>query len=125
MAAIDEYFEALKRLKKNTPVRLPKGTTISKDTVAMEAGRKRSSIKRSRPVFDRLIAEIDLAVSNQDGSLHKRKDRFEKIKAEKQRYQLMYHQSLNRELMLVKRLTALERQLDSSKPITSNSNMLG
>jgi len=114
MAVIDEYFEALDRLKKNTPVRLPKGTTISKDTVAMEAGRKRSSIKRSRSAFDVLIAEIELAVANQNNSLHKDRDRSDKVKAEKKHYQVLYHQALNRELMLVKRLAALERQLDSS-----------
>ena len=45
MGAVDNYLSALERLKNNTPVVLPKGTRISKDTVALEAGRKRSSIK--------------------------------------------------------------------------------
>ncbi len=114
MAAIDEYFSALDRLKKNTPVRLPKGTAISKDTVAMEAGRKRSSIKRSRSVFEPLIAEIELAVATQNSSQHKARDSIDKVKAEKKHYQLLYHQALNRELMLVKRLADLESRLESS-----------
>lgn len=114
MAAIDEYFEALNRLKENSPVRLPKGTTISKDTVAMEAGRKRSSIKRSRSVFKSLIVEIELAVAHQDSSLHKDRDKSEKYKAERNHFRFLYHQALNRELMLVKRLAALEMPLKSS-----------
>ena len=115
MAAIDEYFEALDRLKKNTPIRLPKGTTISKDTVAMEAGRKRSSIKRSRTVFVPLIAEIESVIANQHSSKHQVRNSIVKVKADRDRYQLLYHQALNRELMLAKRLFALEKQLDSGK----------
>jgi hypothetical protein len=65
MGAVDNYMSALERLKNNTPVVLPKGTRISKDTVALEAGRKRSSIKKSRPQFANLIEEIELAASIQ------------------------------------------------------------
>lgn len=56
MVAIDKYWQALKRLKRNTPVQLPKGTAINKDTVALEAGRKRSSIKESKSNFSELIS---------------------------------------------------------------------
>ncbi len=48
MSALNEYYAALERLKANKPMVLPKGSTINNDTVAMEAGRKRGSIKKSR-----------------------------------------------------------------------------
>ncbi|WP_331346297.1 hypothetical protein [Cellvibrio sp. UBA7661] len=57
---VKEYFAALERLKQNTPINVPKSSPINKDQVALEAGRKRGSI-RSRPGFERLIAEIDAA----------------------------------------------------------------
>ncbi len=48
MSALDEYYAALERLKANRPTTLPKGSAINNDTVALEAGRKRGSIKKSR-----------------------------------------------------------------------------
>lgn len=57
---VKEYFAALERLKKNAPLNVPKGSSINKDQVALEAGRKRGTI-RNRPGFERLIAEIDSA----------------------------------------------------------------
>ena len=48
MSALNEYYAALERLKANKPIILPKGSAINNDTVAMEAGRKRGSIKKSR-----------------------------------------------------------------------------
>ena len=48
MSALNEYYDALERLKVNKPIVLPKGSAINNDTVALEAGRKRGSIKKSR-----------------------------------------------------------------------------
>lgn len=48
MSALNEYYAALERLKANKPTVLPKGSAINNDTVAMEAGRKRGSIKKGR-----------------------------------------------------------------------------
>ena len=59
MSALNEYYAALERLKANKPEVLPKGSAINNDTVAMEAGRKRGSIKKSRHAA--LVAEIELA----------------------------------------------------------------
>jgi hypothetical protein len=42
------YSAALERLKANKPMVIPKGSAINNDTVALEARRKRSSIKKSR-----------------------------------------------------------------------------
>ena len=109
MGAVDNYLSALERLKNNTPVVLPKGTRISKDTVALEAGRKRSSIKKSRPQFASLIEEIELAASIQSKPEDDSKGYLDKLKSEKDHYKNLYHQSLNRELMLIKRLSDLEK----------------
>ena len=109
MGAVDNYLSALERLKNNTPVVLPKGTRISKDTVALEAGRKRSSIKKSRPQFANLIEEIELAASIQSKPEEDSKANLDKLKSEKEHYKNLYHQSLNRELMLIKRLSDLEK----------------
>ena len=59
MNAIDEYYAALERLKANKPTVLPKGSAINNDTVALEAGRKRGSIKKSRHAA--LVEAIELA----------------------------------------------------------------
>ena len=48
MSVLNEYYAALERLKANKPMVLPKGSAINNDTVALEAGRKRGSIKKSR-----------------------------------------------------------------------------
>ena len=48
MSALNDYYAALERLKANKPIILPKGSAINNDTVALEAGRKRGSIKKSR-----------------------------------------------------------------------------
>ncbi|KAF1017883.1 MAG: hypothetical protein GAK29_04393 [Acinetobacter bereziniae] len=48
MSALNDYYAALERLKANKPIILPKGSAINNDTVAMEAGRKRGAIKKSR-----------------------------------------------------------------------------
>ena len=59
MSAQNEYDAALERLKANKPTILPKGSAINNDTVALEAGRKRGSIKKSRHAA--LVQAIELA----------------------------------------------------------------
>ena len=58
MSASNDYYAALERLKANKPIILPKGSAINNDTVALEAGRKRGSIKKSRHVA--LVEAIEL-----------------------------------------------------------------
>ena len=59
MSALNEYYAALERLKANKPTSLAKGSAINNDTVALEAGRKRGSIKKSRHAV--LVEAIELA----------------------------------------------------------------
>ncbi|WP_406833873.1 hypothetical protein [Pseudomonas asiatica] len=63
MSAMDEYRAALQRLVSNNTINLPKNSSINKDTVALEAGRKRGSIKKSRKEHAQLILEITAAAS--------------------------------------------------------------
>lgn len=59
MSALNEYYAALERLKANKPTVLPKGSAINNDTIALEAGRKRGAIKKSRHAA--LVQAIELA----------------------------------------------------------------
>ena len=59
MGALNDYYAALERLKANKPTLLAKGSAINNDTVALEAGRKRGSIKKSR--YAVLVEAIELA----------------------------------------------------------------
>jgi hypothetical protein len=61
-----EYSEALNRLKAGRPINVPKGTKISNDAVALEAGRGKGSIKKSRPVFAPLIQAINMAARERE-----------------------------------------------------------
>lgn len=51
-SALADYYAALERLKKRK-------AKINNDMVAIEAGRKKGSIKKSRPQFAKLIRDID------------------------------------------------------------------
>lgn len=59
MKSLGKYYEALDRLIKNSPNVVAKGTKISYDSVSLEAGQSKGSIKKSRPVFSELIKTID------------------------------------------------------------------
>lgn len=63
VSAGDLYRAAFERLKNNEPQRLPKGTQISQNNVAKEAGSDPSALKKSR--FPTLIAEIQKYVDGQ------------------------------------------------------------
>ena len=58
---LGEYFEALERLKLGKPLHVPVDTKISNDSVALEAGRSKGSIKKSRSIFADLIVAIEVA----------------------------------------------------------------
>lgn len=111
MNGMQNYWDALERLKKNKPIKVAPGARINNDTVALEAGRKRGSIKKSRSVFNRLINAIDEAASQTVQSQTGLKEKLAKEKLQKANYQELYIQSLNRELMLLDRLAELEKLL--------------
>ena len=58
---LGEYFEALERLKLGKPLHVPVDTKISNDSVALEAGRSKGAIRKSRSIFADLIVAIEVA----------------------------------------------------------------
>ena len=118
MSSLKDYYDALDRLKVNKPVRMPKNSKINNDTVAIEAGRGRGSIKSGRPKFTVLIDMINLAIEEQPLSKESQLDeRILKLKGEKKSLRKKYEETLNRELMLILRLQNLEAMIRSDNVV--------
>lgn len=100
---LKDYFEALERLKKGKPVNVSKGTRISNDSVSLEAGRKKGTIKKSRPIFRDLVDAIGAASVSAKPSDEIGK-RLEDAKMEAARYRMLWEEALAREVSLVKQL---------------------
>ena len=83
-----DYFEALARLEAGRPINVPRGLRITNDSVAVEAGRAKGSIKKSRPTFSALIHAISAAAAVQANSSPEKQQqvRLEKIKGTVQRH---------------------------------------
>lgn len=101
---LKDYFDALERLKNGRPDNVRKGTKINNDNVSLEAGRKKGSIKRSRPIFAPLIAAIDLAAKENGDPIDEAKEQLIKAKAEAASYRKRWEESLCREVSLFKQL---------------------
>jgi hypothetical protein len=101
---LKDYFEALERLKRGKPVNVPKGTKISNDSVSLEAGRKKGTIKKSRPIFSDLIGAIDAAAKAEAKPRDEVRERLDEAKAEAARYRALWEEALAREVSLVKQL---------------------
>jgi hypothetical protein len=101
---LNDYREALGRLKAGRTVNVPKGTKITNDSVSLEAGRKKGTIKRSRPIFKELIDQIDAAAAEKarPEDIHKKKSG--ELRAEIKRYRALWEEALAREVSLVKQL---------------------
>lgn len=72
--ALINLNEALTRLISNTPIRVPKGSKINNDTVALEAGLKRGAVKRSRPELAELLDNIKAAEAKRLGKEYSKKN---------------------------------------------------
>lgn len=118
MTISNDYWSALDRLKNNNPFILPKGSKINKDNVALEAGRKRGSIKKSRDSVSELIEAIKQAAQEQTNKKPNLRAKLSNERSQKAHYRELYHESLNRELMLVERLAQLEKQLKHCDNVT-------
>ena len=95
-----KFRNAFERLKKNKPELLPKGTSLSQNNVAKEAGVDPSALRRSR--YPELVHEIQKWLE-----AHK------EVKTERSQRQVMLGQrSNNRDLR--KRIEALTAQRDNA-----------
>lgn len=101
---LKDYFEALERLKNGKPVNVPKGTKITNDSVSLEAGRKKGTIKKSRPVFRELINAISAAAATDINQTDEMRMRLDQAKAEAAKYRALWEEALAREVSLVKEL---------------------
>ncbi len=109
--ALDDYFEALERLKAGRPLHVPKGTKITNDAVSQEAGRGKGSIKRSRDVFGDLILAIDEAAAEQAAGQNKQKAQLDKAKSSAEQCRADLEAALARELSLLDEVYRLRKQL--------------
>ncbi len=111
---LQDYRDALVRLRRGKSENVPKGTKITNDSVSLEAGRKKGTIKRSRPIFKDLIDEINAAAAEQSKPEDAQKARIDELKAEVAKYRTLWEEALTREVSLVKQLWD-ERQEWSKK----------
>ena len=101
---LKDYFEALERLKRGKPVNVPKGTKITNDSVSLEAGRKKGTIKKARPIFSDLIEAINEAAKVETKPGDEMRSRLDEAKAQAARYRGLWEEALAREVSLVKQL---------------------
>lgn len=86
MSKAEEMFrEAFDRLKTNTPINTPKGTKISQNNVAKEAGKHPTALKKDR--FPLLVLEIQDYLKQQeiDSDTLKKKKQLRKQRTLEQR----------------------------------------
>jgi hypothetical protein len=119
---LEEYFAALERLKTGNPKIVRKGTRITNDSVSMEAGRGKGSIKKSRDTFADLISSITLAAAEQSSPKIKQKERLARTRSMVAQYQCGLEAALAREVSLLKELYDVKKELarltgDSVVPI--------
>lgn len=108
---LDEYFAALGRLQAGRPQRVPRGTRITNDAVALEAGRGKGSIKKSRTVFSDLIAAIDAAAAEQSKPKTDEKAKLAKTKGQMAQLRKSLEDALGREVALLRELYETKKKL--------------
>ena len=130
-SAADQYRDAFERLKLNRPQLLPKGTPVTQNNVAKEAGSDPSALKKSR--FPSLIAEIktyvELHAEERPPSLNKvnllarqksraLRDRIEQVARQRDQLASLLSEADAKILELYDRIAELERQLPASNIIS-------
>ena len=108
---LEEYFLALERLKKGQPKNVQKGSKITNDSVALEAGRGKGSIKKSRAIFANLIQAIDEAATAHAKPSNELKDRLTKAKGVAELCRRDLEASLAREMSLLYELYETRKKL--------------
>ena len=105
MSAVNEYYAALERLKANKSTVLPKGSAINNDTVALEAGRKRGSIKKSRHAA--LVQAIELAAQQAGQNVLSPTQQIEQAKSKTKAVKSDYEQLQEDYEILLEKCTSL------------------
>ncbi|WP_341524120.1 hypothetical protein AABC73_14340 [Pseudomonas sp. G.S.17] len=130
-SAADQYRDAFERLKLNRPQLLPKGTPVTQNNVAKEAGSDPSALKKSR--FPSLIAEIQTYVEQhaeeRPPSLSKvnllarqksraLRDRMEQVARQRDQLASLLSEADAKIIEMYDRIAELERQLPASNIIS-------
>ena len=110
-SSLDEYYEALSRLKSGKPINVPKSTRITNDAVSLEAGRGKGSIKKSRSIFQDLIIAIKEAADEQIRPQNQQKLQLERTKEKAERYRRELEAALAREVSLLHELYETKKKL--------------
>jgi hypothetical protein len=111
--ALHEYFAALRRLQEGKPLRVPKGCKITNDSVSLEAGRSKGSIKKSRALYADLIRAIEEAARSEKDLSHDPGKKLLKSMDAAKSYRLAYEAALGREVSLLAELLELKKKLAS------------
>jgi len=99
---VSKYYEALERLK-------ARGAPINNDTVALEAGSGRGSIKKSRAGYAELIAAIDQAAMEQ-AQAKAASDPVPGLRSDIQGLQARLDEALEREVNLLHEVLTLREE---------------
>jgi len=108
---LQDYLDALGRLKTGDTRIVPKNSPITNDMVSLEAGRKKGSIKKSRVAFSALIAQIESAAAERRKRETKQQAQLDKKKGEAAYYRMAYEAALERELSLLYLVYELKKDL--------------
>lgn len=120
---LKDYFDALERLKRGKPANVPKGTKITNDSVSLEAGRKKGTIKKSRPVFSDLIEAINEAAKADIKPQDEMRARLVDAKAQVARYRTLWEEALAREVSLIKELWDTREALAKERKASAGSKV--
>jgi septal ring factor EnvC (AmiA/AmiB activator) len=113
---VEKYFEALQRL-------VDRGEKINNDTVALEAGSGRGSIKRSRPAYAKLIVAIDIAAQEQAATKAKN-DPVPALRQENANLVKRLDGALERELALLSEVYNLREEVRQLREQLSNKTLV-
>lgn len=114
-SVLSEYFEALERLKKGRPLNVPKGAKITNDSVSLEAGRKKGTIKKSRPVFKALIDAIEAAAAEKAEPENATRTALDAAKASASRDRTLWEEAVAREISMFYQLEKAQQQWAKEK----------
>lgn len=129
-STLDSYFQALERIKSGTTHRIHKGARITNDAVALEAGKSKGSIKKSRPGFSDLLAAIQIAKHEQLRTRPTSDDALKKAKRSAAECREALDRALAREVSLLQELYSTRQRLakltgENILPIRGGSAKVG
>lgn len=111
--AEQSYREAFERLKVGKPKIVDKSIPINElDTVALEAGKKKGSLRRSH---HKALCDEILGYQVEETPFEKEARLKEEYKNDRDSYHKLWSESLARELMLKVRLEELEKEITRIK----------